>query len=51
MANLSFINEKTKEVIYISKSKVYEYNEEWNLPKEIAIAFKNYIEYGKTKNK
>jgi hypothetical protein len=51
MANLNFIDEKTKELLYTSKSKVYKHNEDWKLPKEIAIAFKNYIEYGKTNKK
>ena len=47
MARISLIDEKTKEIVFISKSKVFEYDEKYEIPKEIAIALKNYIEYGK----
>ena len=47
MASLSFIDEKTKKVLFVDKSKVFDYDEDWELPKEIAISFKNYIDNGK----
>lgn len=51
MGSLKLIDEKTKDEIFVSKSKLLKYDDEYELPNEIAIGFKNYIKYGKTKKK